>query len=334
MVDNVFIRQLVTYNYPLQLRKTELLRADGGRVLCRVEDSASRSWVLRLHHLEDSAPSWAGAGKVADWLDARAALLEWLVQRRYPAPAVLRTHTQARVCMYENWCGILTRFVPGARLDGSRESFIALAQTVGTLHQTTLAPDSDHPPLATHSWWHPLDQAAGYALRQLPGRSNVPEGWQSLHSTCEAILRAAQRPLELPIVCIHGDCWTGNAIRDPGGAVTLIDWDTAGLGAAILDFGAVLGDCYTLAAGEAVPDEERIAALVTTYRHYRRPAGAEVAFLSEAIQFGAAFRTAHRFSHALQHGWGNGVSRGLAREQERLAVSTRIAEVALRQLDR
>lgn len=333
-MDNAFIQQFVTHNYPLQPVKTKLLRTGGGRVLIRIEDSTGAPWVLRLHRQNESAPSWAGGGKAAAWLDRRAALLEWLAQRQYPAPALLRTRAQGRVSRYQNWCGILTRFVPGSRLDNSRESFTALAETIGTLHVASLQLNPARPQPAVHSWWHPLAHAAGYALRQLPGRADLPEAWQALHTTSEGVLRAVQRPLELPVVCIHGDCWTGNAIRSPGGQIILIDWDTAGLGAAILDFGSVLGDCYTLAAGEVVPDEERITTVVGAYRRCRPLAGAEVTFLPQAIQFGAAFRTALRFSHAVQNGWEDGVSRGLAREQERLKVSRRIARVTLAQLDR
>jgi hypothetical protein len=186
--------------------------------------------------------------------------------------------------------------------------------------------------LTVDSWWHPLERAAGYALQQLASLSEIPDEWQPLRARTQAILQVINRSLQLPVGCIHGDCWTGNAIRGPDGQIRLIDWDAAGRGALILDVGALLGDCFVRTAQEVVPDTQWVTTVVDTYRRYRTLTGPELELLPEAIQFGPAFRAAIRFSLADREGWSDGLIRGLRHEQARLAASAQIARLATAQL--
>ena len=336
MIDSAVVQELVRHHYPFQPVALEHLRSNQseGRVVYRIQDQAGQSWVLRLQHRERSVPAWFGGGKAIDWFRDRANLLLWLTERGYPAPRLMRTHAQMLVCTHEDWCGILTSFYVGTRLSNTGGSFELLAESLGRLHAIASQPESSQTPLTIQSWWHPFDRAVGYALRQLTQLSNVPQEWQPLHAACQAALHAMNRPLPIPTGCIHGDCWTGNAIRGPEGAVHLIDWDAAGLGPLVLDFGALLGDCFRYPAQEVAPDTEWIAAVVDTYMQYRELTSAEIEALPEAIRFGPAFRAAIRFSLAEQHGWQNGVIRGLSHEQGRLAASTRIARAATARLIR
>jgi Ser/Thr protein kinase RdoA (MazF antagonist) len=244
----------------------------------------------------------------------------------------MRTHAHTPVSTDEDWCGILTNFVVGTRLDDTSESFKALSATLGHLHAVGLRRESSQTPLTVNSWWHPLDRAVRYALQQLASLKNVPRDWQQLFETCQAALHGMDRPLQIPTASIHGDCWTGNAIRGPEGQVHLIDWDAAGLGSVILDFGALLGDCFAYPAQEIAPDTERITVVVDSYTRYRGLTMAEIEVLPQAIQFGAAFRAAIRFSQAQHQGWPNGMIRGLRHEQARLTASVQIAEIAIARL--
>jgi Ser/Thr protein kinase RdoA (MazF antagonist) len=230
MVDSTFVQAYLRHNYPIQPVAVECLRLNPGqgRALYRIEDGAGQLWVLRLYRQEQPVPSWFGGGRVADWLGERAALLQWLSQLDFPAPRLLPTHGQALASTYENWCGLLTSFLAGTTPDNTDETFQSLAATLGHLYTTGLRRESGQAPLTVHSWWDPLERAAGYALQQLASLSEIPDEWQPLRARCQAILQGINRPLQLPVGCIHGDCWSGNAVHGPDGQITLIDWDTAG----------------------------------------------------------------------------------------------------------
>lgn len=334
LLDSSFVYTFIRHNYPLQPVAVHPLGSDpaGDRFLCRVEDSAGRAWVLRLRQWQEPAPAWFGGGRAARWLGERAEVLAWVRGRGYPAPQPLGTSAGTMVSKYRNWCGILTPYYPGSRLDNSSDSFGLLAAALGRLHAATVGPESVEPPLTIASWWHPLDRAARSGLQELPVLSDIAQAWQPLHTCAEQILQKLNRPLSLPVACIHGDCWSGNAIRGPGGVVTLIDWDTAGVGAPLLDFASLLGECTIRQGGAVVPDGARIKVVVDGYRQYRPLTETERALLPEAMQFGPAFRTALRFSRAAREGWREDVERGLAREQARLDAGGRIAWLALAHL--
>jgi Ser/Thr protein kinase RdoA (MazF antagonist) len=334
MVDRTFVQAYLKHNYPIRPVSVECLRLNPGqgRALYRIEDGAGQLWVLRLYRQEQPVPSWFEGGRAAEWLGERADLLQWLSELDFAAPRLLPTRAQAPVSAYEDWCGLLTSFLAGTTPNNSGETFQSLAATLGHLHATGLRRGQGQTLLTVDSWWHPLERAAGYALQQLASLSEIPDEWQPLRARTQAILQVINLPLQLPVGCIHGDCWTGNTIRGPDGQIRLIDWDAAGRGALILDVGALLGDCFVRTAQEVVPDTQWVTTVVDTYRRYRTLTGPELELLPEAIQFGPAFRAAIRFSLADREGWSDGLIRGLRHEQARLAASAQIARLATAQL--
>ncbi len=326
--DRGFVVAFAWRHYGLRLVAAEQLRAnaDEGRALYRLRDGNGQSWALRLQRADRPVPAWFGGGGADDWLRERAALLDWLAGRAYPAPRLRRTREGAPVAVEEGWAGLLADFVAGTRPVPGEAIFAALAAALGRLH--ALDPGGE-PPLAAHSWWHPADRAAGDGRRLLGPATTVPRVWRSLHAASREALELFARPLSLPLACLHGDSWLGNAVQTPDGHVALIDWEVAGLGAAVLEFGALLGDCFIHPAREPAPAPAWVAAVVDGYRQYRALTAAERGLLPAAIRFGAAFRTAIRFALAPAAAWQGAAARGLAHEQARLALSGEIATLAL-----
>jgi Ser/Thr protein kinase RdoA (MazF antagonist) len=334
VIDTAIVQSYLRHNYAIEPVAVACLRRNPGqgRALYRIDDGARQSWLLRLYHREQPVPSWFGGGRAAAWLEERAELLQWLSQLDFPAPRLLPTRAQGRVSSYESWCGLVTSFLAGTTPNNTDETFASLAATLGRLHSNGLRREGGHGSPAARSWWEPLERATRYALEQLASLRELPPEWQPLHRSCRANLEAMKRPRDLPMGCIHGDCWVGNAIRGPEGQITLIDWDAGGRGALILDFAALLGDCFDETAQDVVPDRKRVADVFDSYRRYRTLTGPELEVLPEAIQFGAAYRAAIRFALAVREGWSDGAIRGLRHEQARLATSREIAVAATARL--
>ena len=139
----------------------------------------------------------------------------------------------------------------------------------------------------------------------------LPDDWRSMHEAFVRTTLAVQHWAgRLPTGLVHGDAWAGNAVAGPGGEVTLIDWETSGIGLPVLDLGNCLAECHLNAdlppdrpeAWLVQPDEQRIAAVAEGYRAHRVPTGAERELLADAARFGAAFVGAIHFEAALIEG--------------------------------
>jgi len=161
----------------------------------------------------------------------------------------------------------------------------------------------------------------------------------------EAFTRVAEAVRDssgrVPEALVHGDAWPGNAVQTAPGEVMLIDWEMAGLGLPVLDLGNCLAECHldsNLApdrpqAWLVEPDEARIAAVAAGYSAYRSLSGPERDLLPASTAFGAAFIGAIHFEAALIRGAaGPSMDARLARLRNRLAISDRVAELALRYL--
>jgi Ser/Thr protein kinase RdoA (MazF antagonist) len=119
--------------------------------------------------------------------------------------------------------------------------------------------------------------------------------------------------------------------------VTFIDWETGGLGLAVLDLGNALMECHldgALPADEPdrwpiTPSPERIAALASGYAGVRTLSAAEVSLLPAAAAFAAAVVGAVHFERALvDRVSGPTMDARLARLRNRLAVAGQVAELA------
>jgi thiamine kinase-like enzyme len=170
-------------------------------------------------------------------------------------------------------------------------------------------------------------------------QSLVPADQRPLLEQLRAVLLEVQRRASLlPTAVVHGDPWPENAIRIARDEVTLIDWESAGLGVPLLDLGYCLLACHLDAglpsekpsARHIRPDEDRVAAVAAGYSQYRRLQPAERDLLPDGMRFAAAFAGATHFEQALI-----GEVRGapMERLRNRLTVSDAVAELARRHFD-
>jgi Ser/Thr protein kinase RdoA (MazF antagonist) len=214
-----------------------------------------------------------------------------------------------------------------------------LGAALGRLHGL---PPAGPAPAPGRSCWH--TEAAIPATRRLldAARPLLPPDLRGLHAAfadaADAIAASAPR---LPAAITHADAWPRNCVQTAPGQVTLIDWDTGGLGPAILDLGRALLECHldsNLPDGDPgawhiQPDQQRITALCQGYRSQRAPEPAELALLADAIGFGIAFIGAIHLHQVVNLGiTGPGMDARLARLRNRLAASGEIARIAQGQL--
>jgi Ser/Thr protein kinase RdoA (MazF antagonist) len=170
----------------------------------------------------------------------------------------------------------------------------------------------------------------------------VPPAWRSLYAVCrattETVLAGSGSWVE---TVVHGDVWARNAVQADGGPVTLIDWESGGLGLAVLDLGNCLMECHLDAAIPddqpdawlIAPDEDRIAEVTSGYSGVRRLSAAELSLLPAAVKFAAAVVGSVMLELALVSGVsGPAIDARLSRLQNRMAVADEVAELALEHL--
>ena len=191
---------------------------------------------------------------------------------------------------------------------------------------------SRHPAVAVPAALARLDAVQGL----------VPAAWQPLHAAFrQAVVTIRDAADSVPETLVHGDPWARNAVQPPGGPVTLIDWETGGLGLAALDLGSCLLECHLDSATpdgdpEAwliAPDEDRIAAVADGYASVRNLSEAELALLPAAVTYVPAIIGAIHLELALVEGvTGPAMDARLARLQNRMAVAGNVAALALSHL--
>ena len=161
-------------------------------------------------------------------------------------------------------------FVPGERLRWRAETAAALGVLLGRLHEVAV------PAGAPSSWYHPLDSVVDEVTDRLTPYPDL-----------QAALANARLVEPCPITLIHADLWHGNIIEGADDTLTLIDWEYAGLGHAILDLADAAVDCGS---------RDWIEALLTGYDAIRPLSPAERAALAPAMQLTIAIRVAHKLA--------------------------------------
>ncbi len=287
------------------------------RGIYHVQFRNGRSYVLRAFRYD-----------IKETLQRQAALLTYLEYLVYPAPRLLHTAFGASVALYKNWMALMVSYVDGALADFSPEHLTLLGACLGALHaQSEYILDS--PPSSTFpdSRLHP---------RQLPIQTStfpisvkLPEALQKLYEASVATIVTLQQATQLPIVLLHGDCWPHNAVITDDGLITLIDWDCAGLGPAILDVGYLLLTCHLgkpqLPAMHA--DPILIAAVIRGYYQQRRLTVQELSMMREAVHFETARRViASGMLTNVVDTWQEDVH--IQKELARFIVSDEIAKIA------
>jgi Ser/Thr protein kinase RdoA (MazF antagonist) len=291
----------------------------------------------------------SGAASVTDWLLGRAATLEWLAARGYPAPRVVPTREGDPVGVAACWLTLGTTFVPGRAL--ARGQLGLLGAALGRLHALPVQAAASAPggvpgpggtPAPGLASWHPA-AAIPAALARLDAVAPLlPEGWRPLHEQFRATLLAVQAAAPgLPRAMVHGDAWPRNAVVMLDGQAALIDWENGGLGLPVVDLGHCLMESHLdpglpvgqPAAWDIQPDPGRVAAVLDGYTRGRQVHSAEREILPEGIRFATAYLGAIHFERALIDGvHGPTMDARLARLRNRIAVSQAVADLAAQHL--
>jgi len=333
------------------------------RVSYRLRLPGRPAQVIRAFRADVGVPAHArGASNqiMADWLLERARVLVLLESAGYPAPRPVRTRTGELVGLAGPWLTWATTFVAGGVIQPTRDQLRALGTALGWLHEIAVTPAGSavgslgpvaspvgspvgpvgardpvgmsprHPAVAVPATMARLDAVAG----------KVPAAWQSMYATFRQTAEAVRDLAgSVPETLVHGAAWARNAVEESDGRVTLIDWETSGLGLAVLDLGYCLLECHLDSAVPddrpqawlISPDEDRIAAVATGYASIRELSATELALLPDAVRFSVAVAGAIHFELALSGGvTGPTMDGRLACLQNRLSVADEVARVARR----
>lgn len=320
--------------YPLALHPLRRKNPEGKR-LYRVDFAEGPSWVMRAYqqsYAKDIIFGWLSRySSLLEWLQTRAEILSYLYRRGYPIPMVIPTRTETLIGFQQEWLLLMTAFIDGDARETSPEKMLALGASLGLLHTQPL-PDKYR---QGSSWW-PFACFEDGLQRLTASAQYVPAEWQEFYENCIQTFRYfLQRP-HLSQTLIHGDCWAENGIQIGKEQAILIDWECAGLGIAILDFGSLLLHCHfdQLDAFEDHPDPpfrpdlERISAVVQGYNLWRHLPPEELNVLLEAVRFSIAWRGAWFFSLLAKMGPNKNLQRAMICWRRWYAISEEIAALA------
>ena len=362
----------VLREYHLRGIEPSALRRVGGAVASGVVTylvgpDETAPWVVRACREDAPVPVYVSrepAMTMLDWLMAQAATLDCLEAAGYPAPRVIRTHSGDRVGLDGGWLTLATSFVEGPVIRPSLAQLRMLGAALGRLHALDVAGERGGGPAGERGGV--LAGERGDVLAGEPGRASwypeaaipatlarldaveglIPEELRDLHAQLRQTALTVQAGLSsLPRGMVHGDAWPGNAVQSGPDAVTLIDWETGGLGLPVLDLGTCLIesllDAQPSGSGSAVPrsgpaawlvepDEDRIGAVAGGYAVQRVVGAAERALLPAAVRFGACYVGAIHLHQALAEGVrGASMEARLERLRNRLSVSEAVARLAV-----
>ena len=331
-------------------------------------------WVVRACRADAPVPIHVSASRetMLDWLMTRASTLGWLEARGYPAPRIIRTRSGDAIGMDGIWLTLATTFVDGALIRPSLAQLRMLGGALGRLHALEMGvgvgsgdavaggagagemggdgagagSGPGEPGVPGRASWYPEDAIAATMARLDAVENLVPDDWQAPYQQCRGTARAVGQSLGgLPRGVVHGDAWPGNAVQSAPDGVTLIDWETSGLGLPVLDLGNCLMESLldsqpagvgSGAGPEAAsgawlvePDEDRVAAVARGYALERVPGAAERAILPDAVRFSACYIGAIHLYQALVEGVsGASMDARLERLRNRMAVSDAVASQA------
>lgn len=290
--------KLLKEEYGFTATTADLMKANsstGCRVF-RIGCMAGHTVVLRAYPRDLPFPWWLGEGNLTDCIDKQAQLLTWLNQHSYPAPVIVATRDAKKYAIRERWCCLVTSFAEGQVLKVDPSNLLSLGMVLSNLHQLGLG-STELQRLST--WWR-LPHASAVAISKLEAvRSVAPKGFWSVIESFISSLSAIEQFEALPCSIIHGDLWPGNAIKSTN-KITVIDWECAGWGVAILDLASLLNDClFSVSKCRNLSAQiELISAIITGYSSKRLLTDFEVASLTQAMRFTASYLGAIRVEQA------------------------------------
>lgn len=209
----------------------------------RVDLASGASWIARIF------PAVRDLDAVR--LDAR--LLGGLAAAGFPAERCASPDGAASsepVSILDGQGVLVTELAPGRALTAKPPAFELLGRLLGLLH--SLPVDAMHGDAATAArrpggaWHHllpdgsPADELAAARTLLHGARHRVHAGGAARYDTLVSALEAADACVDLPHVLVHPDCVPRNAIGQPEGDVTLIDWTGAGQGPRVVSLGCLL----------------------------------------------------------------------------------------------
>lgn len=337
MEESAFFLDIVTTLYeehPHALEPLYRNSAEEGKYLYKVSFTDGAAWVLRAfkQHYDQTKPFQllSHSLELGEWIEGQAHLLAYLASQSYQAPRPVATRTGELVARYEDWYIFTTTFIDGDPKDAGVAKIGALGTALGQLHTLPSAYT------AADSWWAQACFANGFT-RLTSSAHAVYDEMQELYRTSLATFQYFLQHPPLPQTLVHADCWAENGILTPEGQAVLIDWECAGRGIAVIDFGALLlhshFDQMDQQEDEDFPhyhaDAERITAVVDGYTRWRRLSPTEEEALLEAIRFSVAWRAAmFFFLIALRGTADERMKRRLRRWQQLYAISEEICRLA------
>jgi Ser/Thr protein kinase RdoA (MazF antagonist) len=272
------------------------------------------------------------SSSLVEWLQARARILTYLATQDYPAPIPIPTQTGALIGKHEEWHILMTTFVNGDAKDARAEKIAALSASLGHLHTLALPPSQN---LLADSWWPQACMHDGLT-RLTSSAGVVPGEWHAFYNACLQTFHSFLDQSPLPQTLIHGDCWAENGVQTHENQGLLIDWECAGVGISVLDFGSLLLHCHfdqmdrfeQSIPPQYEPDPQRIMAVVNGYSCWRHLSSEEDAVLLEAIRFSIAWRGVWFFSLMEKGGLNEWLEGALKRWNRWYMISEEIARLS------
>jgi Ser/Thr protein kinase RdoA (MazF antagonist) len=291
--------------------------------------------VIRAFRADEPAGGPEPGVTVLDWLTGRARLLAFLSAAGYPAPRPVPARSGELIGVTGPWLTWATANAAGSAVTPTLPQLRRCGELLARLHSLVpaasgelLPRSSRHPAVAVPATLARLDAVTGL----------VPPDWQELGASFRATAKGVRAgAASLGEAIVHGDVWARNVVEDDADHLTLVDWETGGLGLPVLDLGNALVECHLDAALPddqpdawlITPDPGRIGALASGYASVRPLAPDELALLPVATRYVAAIVGAVHFEAALAHGAaGPAMDARLARLRNRVAVAAAVADLA------
>src|SRR3989338_7922002 len=166
----------------------------------------------------------SGSWKTAEKLERDLSAYEFLNNKNFPyISQLLRTKNNEKFIKIDNDLIYLIKYIEGDHPSLTPQTYLELGQIVAELHAIENFPfETDYKPIDAIP---PLIQNAEKFI---------------FKDEYINILKSIPDFTKLSIVPIHTEITPGNVIQSPNGKITVIDWDEAGLGPAVLDLGVGL----------------------------------------------------------------------------------------------
>jgi Ser/Thr protein kinase RdoA (MazF antagonist) len=313
------------------------------RVTYQVTQPDGSAQVIRAFRADEPVPVHGRdlAGEdVAEWLTGRARTLAVLADAAYAAPRPVRTRTGELVGVTGPWLTWATTYVPGPVVTPTLGQLRQVGAALGHLHSVAALRGGDRigdgpPGLSSR---HPAVAVPASLARLDRVESRLPAAWRPLHAECRTVLTmVAEAAGSVPESIVHGDVWARNAVQSSPSGVTFVDWETCGLGLAVVDLGNSLLECHLDAD---LPDDQPsrwliepstdwIGAVASGYARIRSLSAPELDLLPAAVKFTAAIVASVHFDVALTDGvTGPVMDARLGRLENRLGVGAEVAAIA------